>query len=239
MNELFAGKTIFNDDISKWDVSNVTCMTCMFSDCFKFDCDLSKWNVSKVTDMTYMFNDNHEFHDDISYWNVSSVKSMERMFFGCRKFDCDLSPWNFKLRSDVNMTGIFEDCSIANEHKCKKLSVIDRERFDFVIWLYHIRKQNGRKYGFLQPDFICIIFGPLMPGKTARTDSDIKEAVEAWAGKSWKRPGRDEIIAAEEKYGHISKWDTSRVTTMSSLFLATSDFNDDISKWDVKTTWKK
>ena len=93
-----------------------------------------------------------------------------------------------------------------------------------MTWLYRIRKQNGRKYGLLQPDFICIIFGPLMSGKISRSNSDIQEAVNAWCSDS---------TAAEAKYGHISKWDTSRVTTMNSLFYDKRNFNDDISKWDV------
>jgi surface protein len=108
---------------------------------------------------------------------------------------------------------------------------ISEERYDIVTWLYRIRKQNGRKYGLLQPDFICIIFGPLMPNKFIRTDSDIKLAANAWCA---------DPTAAEVKYGHISQWDTSRVTTMKELFksksdsiYSKSDFNDDISKWDV------
>ena len=35
--------------------------------------------------------------------------------------------------------------------------------------------------------------------------------------------------AAEQKYGHISKWDVSRVTNMSELFCNELHFNEDIS----------
>jgi surface protein len=38
---------------------------------------------------------------------------------------------------------------------------------------------------------------------------------------------------AYKKYGHISKWNVSQVTDMSSLFLDQRTFNDDISNWDV------
>ena len=46
----------FNGDISKWDVSNVTNMMCMFEWCENFNQDISDWNVSKVTNMKNMFN---------------------------------------------------------------------------------------------------------------------------------------------------------------------------------------
>ena len=45
----------FNSDISKWDVSKVTTMERMFSNCLDFNADLSKWDVSRVTSMAGMF----------------------------------------------------------------------------------------------------------------------------------------------------------------------------------------
>ena len=53
---------LFNQDISKWDVSNVTGMSGMFFGCnlriAQFDA--SSWDVSKVTDMSQMFAKNYE-----------------------------------------------------------------------------------------------------------------------------------------------------------------------------------
>ena len=45
----------FNEDISKWDVSNVENMTEMFMDCKKFNTPIGDWDVSKVKDMSGMF----------------------------------------------------------------------------------------------------------------------------------------------------------------------------------------
>ena len=42
----------------------------------------------------------------------------------------------------------------------------------------------------------------------------------------------DEILA-ESKYGHISNWDTSEITNMSSLFEDAESFNQPLDKWDV------
>ena len=46
--------TSFND-ISKWYVSQVRCMSGIFHDVIAFNGDISKWNVSKVTDRSGMF----------------------------------------------------------------------------------------------------------------------------------------------------------------------------------------
>ena len=44
---------MFNQDISSWDVSNVTNMGWMFSGNNQFNQDLSSWDVSKVNNCTY------------------------------------------------------------------------------------------------------------------------------------------------------------------------------------------
>ena len=61
----------FNEDISKWDVSNVTTMEGMFGGASAFDGDLSSWNVSNVTTMESMFCKAKAFNKDtIKNWNL-------------------------------------------------------------------------------------------------------------------------------------------------------------------------
>ena len=100
---------------------------------------------------------------------------------------------------------------------------IKEERYQFVLTLYRIRTQYPQM-GLFQPDFIWVIFRKMMPSKYIRTDDDIDETVNEWC---------DDPVAATVKYGHISKWNTSLVTNMKDLFYEKSEFNDDISKWDV------
>ena len=61
--------------------------------------------------------------------------------------------------------------------------------------------------------------------KSAKINDDtIYKAVKEWS----KNPDKAEI-----KYGHISKWDTSKVTSMRKLFYKNTYFNAPINEWDV------
>lgn len=57
--------------------------------------DLSGWDVSNVTDFAYMFNGSPAFNSDLSMWDVVNATSagMEGMFRDCISFNQDLSFW--------------------------------------------------------------------------------------------------------------------------------------------------
>ena len=56
------------------------------------------------------------------------------------------------------------------------------------------------------------------------TNATIEEAVNLWCSNR---------AQAEAQHGHISTWDTSRVTSMQELFRDKNKFNDNISSWDT------
>lgn len=49
--------------------------------------EISDWNVSQVTNMFALFADLDTFNADLSKWDVSNVTNMSRMFSGCEQFD--------------------------------------------------------------------------------------------------------------------------------------------------------
>ena len=102
----------FNGDISDWDVSKVTDMTYMFSGASNFNGDLSDWDVSKVTRMTQMFQHATSFNGDISDWDVSSVEDMHGMFIGASSFARNLAGWD--VSSAERMSSMFNSASAFN-----------------------------------------------------------------------------------------------------------------------------
>ena len=109
---MFGNCTIFNSDISAWDVSSVTNTGYMFYNCSAFNSEISAWDVSSVKVMNRMFYSCSVFNSDISSWDVSSVTDMNRMLLDCSAFNSDISAWDV---SDVtDMTRTFYNCSTFN-----------------------------------------------------------------------------------------------------------------------------
>lgn len=102
--------TVFNGDISRWNVSNAVCMHSMFAHAL-FNGDISQWDVSKVTSMHSMFA-HSVFNSDISRWNVSNVIAMNAMFAESL-FNSDISRWDVSSVITMNamfMSSAFSQC---------------------------------------------------------------------------------------------------------------------------------
>ena len=93
LTELFAAATSFNDNISSWDMSNVTNTDRMFQGVSSFNQDIGFWNTSNFYDVSGMFDSASNFNRDIGNWNTSNVVNMSSMFNYASSFNQDLTGW--------------------------------------------------------------------------------------------------------------------------------------------------
>jgi surface protein len=112
----------FNDDISEWDVGNVTDMCDMFLMAKSFNQSLEKWNVSKVKNMQGMFLGASSFNQPLERWNVQNVTDMSGMFDGATHFNQPLGKWDVSNVTDMSQMFLFassfnqplEDLDVSN-----------------------------------------------------------------------------------------------------------------------------
>ena len=93
MGFMFYSTGKFTQNLNDWDVSNVKNMSAMFRESV-FNGDISNWNVSSVTTFNSMFFSASSFDRDLSSWNTGNATSMNLMFNNATKFKSNLSQWN-------------------------------------------------------------------------------------------------------------------------------------------------
>ncbi len=117
MRCMFLGAESFNQPIGDWDVSNVKDMRSMFHDAESFNQPIGDWNVSKVTNMQEMFDGAESFNQPIGDWDISNVTDMSWMFYEAKSFNQDLSSWQLKPCNGAAY--IVDKCPIKEEYKPK------------------------------------------------------------------------------------------------------------------------
>jgi len=80
MSSMFWGAYSFNQDLSSWDVSQVTDMSSMFGSASSFNQDLSPWDVSQVTDMSSMFSSASSFSQTFCWHFNPSVDTSDFLY---------------------------------------------------------------------------------------------------------------------------------------------------------------
>ncbi|MDC0983137.1 BspA family leucine-rich repeat surface protein, partial [Amylibacter sp.] len=92
MYRAFRNNSSFNQDISAWDVSNVTNMNGMFQSATSLT-SVSFSDTSSVTDMSFMFASTTNL-TSVSLSDTSNVTDMSYMFYFADAFNVDISSWN-------------------------------------------------------------------------------------------------------------------------------------------------
>ena len=148
---------------------------------------------------------------------------MESAFKNTNTFNQDIGDWN--TSAVVKMNDMFYNASGFNQslHSWDVTSVNDFNTiFQGTSSLSDANKaaihSSFKSNSHWTTDWSSFI------GSTPLTDSNFQSALNTWFG--------DEAYAIAT-YGHIQDWNTSAVTNMSAAFVNRSDFNEDISNWDV------
>ena len=110
VDSMFA-ESDFNQDITGWDVSNITDMTSLFATT-PFNQNISGWTTSNVTEMNAMFSSNSVFNQPIGNWDVSSVTLMNDMFANASAFNQSLANWD--ISSITNMVNMLNNCGMSS-----------------------------------------------------------------------------------------------------------------------------
>ena len=114
--DAYNGYPQFNQDLSKWETSQVTNMNNMFYGAAAFNKDLSTWDTGAVQDMNMMFYGAAAFNGDVSTWDTSQVINMYGMFLSASAFNGDVSTWD--TSQVTNMNAMFMSAQQFDQQLC-------------------------------------------------------------------------------------------------------------------------
>ena len=208
-----------NDDITKWDVSNVTDMSNMFDTnvTYYFNRDIGNWNTSKVENMDGLFFSNQKFNQDISKWNVDKVKNYKSFAKG--------SP----LCKAGNMC--FLPSMLSNTYACTgkyPKAFANSSDFKTAITNYSYKSCTNTSYGNIELWNTSNVTDMSSLGFKGDFNPDISR----W--DTSKVTGMNQMFADATSFNqNIGSWNTSNVTGMSAMFVDATKFNQPIGSWNT------
>ena len=238
MSYLFYNNHNFNQDISAWDTSKVTDMSYMFNGASSFNQDISAWDTSNVTDMSYMFSAS-AFDQNINSWDTSKVGNMYAMFYANKVYNKPLSSWN--TYSVYDMSYMFGEATKFNQSISDwDVANVNTTSFMFTKTNYDQDMSKWRLRSNVLADNMYTDC-PIREEYKARKPITLTELKAKIANDEDVRYVNTSYLTdmsylfqnKTEFNQDISKWDISRATTIRGMFINAHKFNQDISSWDT------
>lgn len=260
LTAMFALASKFNGDVRTWDVSKVTNMQEMFRGVTAFDQSLAGWDVSKVTNMDKMLDNTSmsyiNYDATLTAWSKRSLQKNVKLGAKSSLY-CESTPDRQKMKTvslwDITDAGQVSGCippgsnsfitkwktSIPGESITIPTASGKTYNYD-VNWgdgTIEAGKKGNATHSYKAPgtyevkvlgDFPAIYF---LTSPAANKDRIID--VKQWGGIKWTS-----MANAFQECGNLNVTatdvpDLSGVTDLKAMFALASNFNGNISTWNV------
>jgi surface protein len=253
MLSMFSGASSFNQNIGNWDVSKVETMSNLFNSATAFNQNLGNWNISLVNNMTGIFTSTAmsatNYDNTLIGWAaLPTVVSNVTVGANGLKYCLSVNARN-SLINDHNWTfsGDVQDCPTFNttwSTGAPGESVIiptTGTGYDYYVdWGdgnvdYNVTGNASHNYATpgthtvkIYGDFPRIYFNS--SGHLTKIRS-----IEQWGDNQWESMENAFYGCSNLVNNATDAPDLSQVTSMAGMFRNASNFNSDLSNWDVST----
>ena len=222
-----------NPDVSKWNTSNVTNMSYMFTGATKANPDVSNWEVSCIEYMSDMFKDSGIRRADLSKWILNEELLGDKvwskyLFTGCSKLEYLKTPAG--LKTDISVPGDV-NFKIVRVEKGKPVAVIDGNKNLKDKYIINQNKEKNVSYHIYRKDeFAGVTFDSNDGNSEAWVNHEIVEKRKSIKESGGNLPAENPKLAGDEFLG----W-TMEKDVVSSEFDENTKVNEDTM---VYALWK-
>jgi surface protein len=220
MRYMFSSNDNFNEDISAWDVSNVTDMTSMFYYATAFNQPLNSWDVSSVTEFGSMFDNATAFNQPLDNWNVSSAQYMYSMFQAAESFNQPLNSWD--VSNVILFSNMFSDTLAFNQ----PLADWDLSAAEDISFMFDRASQFNQDISSWNVANITDFYA-MFRGAAA-----FNQPLNNWnvsSGTIFSDMFREASLFNQP----LSSWNVSNGTDFDGMFLEATSFNQPLNDWNV------
>jgi surface protein len=225
---MFQSASAFNQNISTWNVANVTNMSSMFYGAKLFNQNLSSWNISNVTDMSYMFagiNDSNYniFNNNGSAltWTMgTAVTNMSFMFYYTNAFNQNISTWN--VANVTNISSMFKFATAFNQN----IGSWNVANVTTMLSMFNGASAFNQNIGSWNVANVTTMLSMFNGAST------FNQNIGSWNVANVTN--MQSLFQSASAFNQdIGQWNTSNVTSMLSMFNGASAFNQDIGQWNT------
>lgn len=216
----FAFASVFNGNISDWDVSSVTDMRSMFLFASSFNQDIGSWNVSSVTNMVEMFRDASSFNQNIGNWDVSSVIDMSWMFYWAASFNQPIGSWDVSFVE--SMWSTFDHATSFDQ----PIGLWDVSSVKNMIQMFYAAENFNQPLNEWNVENVVNMFAMFGGSK-------FNQPINSWDVSSVTNMSGMFCFSTFNQ--PLDNWDVSSVKEMRQMFDHAIDFNYPLDGWNVSS----
>jgi hypothetical protein len=207
----FERASSFNQDISNWDIANVSTTESMFQNASSFNRFLGKWTINQLTNMTSMFNGCNTLNQSFYNWNTTFILSNNEITI-----------------TKPNSNNIFSNCPNLEFYYANG-NVTDNT----IKEAYVLYKNKRSEYDLKHRDFTMLdTIAITNIDNLFINETEFNIDISTW-NTSNVTSMKSVFQGAINFNQSLEKWQLSKVTSMNSMFLGAIRFNRPVNNWDV------